>query len=269
MIKLIENLNGRTAERLTEFFGSSLEGMYVLISVLDYTNVDGAWVQTQDDEVTALVVQKEKSKVFVTATGNADYYELGDFISRLGGMVIHCGSKVTEKIGMTSFSKISLMALNNDIDTGRNSVELNDDLRPVFDLLTKSRQKIIKGSNAVSKKELKNISDRAYKEWLSRTSRGIFNGFTTVRAVKSGENSILSVAVAERLGNIMYIRDVATDSDFRKMGYASDCISGICRDFKREGDTVFLACNDLAAENFYKKIGFERKAYLDLGIIEL
>lgn len=269
MLKIIENLNGKTAERLVRFFGSSLEGMYVLISLLDYTSVDGAWVQTLGDEVTALVVQKEKSKVFVTARDNADFYELGDFISRLGGMVIHCESETTAKIGMTSFSKISLMALNKDIKTGKNSVELNDNLRPVFDLLTKSRQKIIKESSAVGKKDLKKISDRAYKEWLSRTSRGIFNGFTTVRAVKSGENSVLSVAVAERLGNIIYIRDVATDSDFRKMGYASDCISGICRDFSQDGDTVFLACNDLAAENFYKKIGFERKAYLDLGIIEL
>ena len=121
----------------------------------------------------------------------------------------------------------------------------------------------------LKEKDFKKLSERAYKEWLSRTTRGIFNGFTTVRAVKSGENSILSVAVADKLGNNIYIRDVATDSDFRKMGYASDCISGICRDFMCEGDTVFLACNDLATEKFYKKIGFERKAYLDLGIIEL
>ncbi len=269
MIKLIENLTDKTALQLVEFFGSTVEGIYVLISLLDYTSVDGAWIQTQGDDVTALVIQKEMSKVFVTANSNADYYELGDFISRLGGMVIHCESKTTAKIGMTSFSKISLMVLNKKIEAGRNSVELNDNFRPVFDLLTKSRQNIIKDSVMLKSKDFKKLSERAYKEWLSRTTRGIFNGFTTVRAVKSGENSILSVAVADKLGNNIYIRDVATDSDFRKMGYASDCISGICRDFMCEGDTVFLACNDLATENFYKKIGFERKAYLDLGIIEL
>lgn len=269
MIKLIENLSDKTALQLVEFFGSSVEGMYVLISLLDYTSVDGAWVQTQGEEITALVVQKEKSKVYLTANDAADFYELGDFISRLGGMVIHCSSHITAKIGMTSFSKISLMVLSENIEAGRASVELNDGLRPVFDLLTKSRQAIIKDTSLVKSKELKKLSDRAYNEWLSRTSRGIFNGFTTVRAVKTGENSILSVAVADRLESFIYVRDVATDSDFRKMGYASDCISGICRDFKQQGDTVFLACNDLATENFYKKIGFERKAYLDLGIIEL
>ena len=269
MIKLIENLNGETASKLIEFFGESVEGMYVLISLLDYTGVDGAWVQTQGDSVTALVVQKEMSKVFLTAKADADFFELGDFISRLGAMVIHCESATTSKIAMTAFSKISLMVLNKEIESGRNSTEINDGFRPVFDLLTRSRQDIIKGTSVIKEKEIKKISEQAYKQWLSRTSRGVFNGFTTVRVVKTGENSILSAAVADRLGSIIYIRDVATDKDFRKMGYASDCISGICRDFKNEGDTVFLACNDLAAENFYKKIGFERKAYVDLGIIEL
>lgn len=269
MIKLIENLSDKTAVQLVEFFGSTVEGMYVLISLLDYTSVNGAWVQTQGDNVTALVVQKEMSKVFVTANDSADFYELGDFISRLGGMVIHCESTTAARIGMTSFSKISLMVLSENTEAGRASVELNDNLRPVFDLLTRSKQDIIKDSAMFKSKDLKIISDMAYKEWLSRTARGIFNGFTTVRAVKSGENSILSVAVADRLEKNIYIRDVATDNDFRKMGYASDCICGICRDFKRDGDTVFLACNDSVSENFYKKIGFERKAYLDLGIIEL
>lgn len=269
MIKLIENLNSETALGLADFFKKSADEMFVLMSLLDYTSVDGAWVQTQDDDVTALVVEKETSKVFLTAKENADFYELCDFVSRLGAMVVHCESSVSAKISMTAFSKISLMVLKKDIEKGKKSVEINDGLRPVFDLLTKSRQDIIKSANAVKDKDLKKLSENAYKHWLARTSRGIFNGFTTVRTVKSGENSILSAAVADRLGSTVYIRDVATDRDFRKMGYASDCISGICRDFKKEGDTVFLACNDLAAENFYKKIGFERKAYMDLGLIEL
>ena len=43
------------------------------------------------------------------------------------------------------------------------------------------------------------------------------------------------------------------------MGYASDCISGLCRDFKRDGERVLLACNDLKTEKLYNKIGFERE----------
>lgn len=269
MLKLIENLSDKTAEQLHEFFSDSLSGKYVLFSLLDYTGVDGAWVQTLDDEVTALVVQKEMSKVYVTASDEADFYELGDFISRLGGMVVHCQDSVTQRIGVTAFSKITLMKLEGEIDGGRASVELNDNLRPVFDLLIQSKKKAVETENKRVYKEIRKYTDRAYMEWLSKTSRGIFNGFTCIRAVKAGENSILSVAVADRLAGTVYLRDVATDADFRRMGYASDCISGICRDFKERGDEVFLACNDLQSENFYKKIGFVRKEYMDLGIIEL
>ena len=62
---------------------------------------------------------------------------------------------------------------------------------------------------------------------------------------------------------------VATDADFRRMGYASDCISGICKDFRKNGEEIFLACNDLQSENFYRKIGFIRKEYMDVGIFEI
>ena len=269
MLKLIENLSDKTAAQLYPFFSDSLSGQYVLFSMLDHTGVDGAWVQTLDDEVTALVVQKEMSKAFVTATDEADFYELGDFIARLGGMVIHCSDRITERIGMTAFSKITLMTLEGEIPEGRQSVELNDNLKPVFELLIQSKKKAVETDNKKVHREIQKYTDRAYKEWLSKTSRGIFNGFTSVRAVRAGENSILSVAVADRLNKTVYLRDVATDADFRRMGYASDCISGICRDFSTEGDSVFLACNDLQSENFYKKIGFVRKEYMDLGIIEL
>lgn len=267
MIKLIENLSKTTAEDLTKFFSGDIAAEFTLFSLLDFTCVDGAWLQTRGEDITALIVEKEKSKVYVCAFESADFYELEDFISRLGGVVVHCSSDITERLGVTAFSKISVMALRGEPPEGRRSVEINDGLRPVFDLLTQSKKEIL--TNAVEKKDLKKFTDRAYKEWLSRTTRGIFSGYTSVRAVKAGENSVLSVAVADRLGKSIFIRDVATDSEFRKMGYASDCISGLCRDFKKDGEEVFLACNDLKTEKFYNKIGFEREAYIDLGIIEL
>lgn len=269
MLKLIENLSDKTPNQLAEFFKTRLSEMYVLFSLLDWANVDGAWLQTEGDGVTALVVQKEMSKAYVCANENADFYELAVFLRGLGGMVIHCSSDITEKIGVTPFSKITLMSLENDIKEGKTSVTVNDNLRPVFDLLTQEKRKLISSGGGVHNRDIKKYSDRAYNEWLSKTSRGIFNSFTSVRAVKVGENSILSVAVADKFMNTVYIRDVATDSDFRKMGYASDCIRGLCKDFKKEGDRVFLSCNDLKTENFYKNLGFERKEYIELGIIEL
>jgi|GEM_PF-163243 len=269
MLKLIENLSEKTAVQLMPFFSGNLSGCYVLFSLLDYTGVDGAWVQTLDDEVTALVVQREMSRVYVTASDEADFYELGDFISRLGGMVVHCSDSVSERIGMTAFSKLTLMRLEGEIPEGRASVELNDNLRPVFELLIQAKKKSVAVKSRKAFKEVNKYADRAYNEWLAKTARGIFNGYTSVRAVKVGENSILSVAVADRLGDKIYLRDVATDADFRRMGYASDCISGICRDFRAQGEEVILACNDLQSENFYRNIGFERIEYMDVGIFEV
>lgn len=269
MIKLVENLSQDTALQLSEFFRDSLCSMFVLFSILDWTNVDGVWVQTEQDDVTALVVQREMSKVYVCANDRSDFYELADFISRLGGMVVHCSSEITERLGVTAYSKISLMLLEGEIPEGRETAELNDGLRKAFDLLVQSKKKTLCANNTLAAGQLKKVTDKAYKEWLSKTSRGIFNGFTQVRAVKAGENALLSVAIADRLGSDVYIRDVATDSDFRKMGYATDCISGICRDFSKDADRVFLACNDVKTENFYKKLGFVRKEYLDIGIIEI
>lgn len=267
MIKLIENLSKTTANSLLDFFSQSAENIFILSSLLDFTNVDGAWLQTQEDCVTALVVEKEKSKVYVCAKENSDFYELADFISRLGGTVVHCPSYITQKLGVTAFSKISVMELKNEIKSGKESLEINDGFRPIFDLLIQSKQDAL--ANTVDKKELKKYTDRAYKEWLSRTTRGVFGGFTSVRAVKAGEKSVLSVAIADKIGDNIFIRDVATDKDFRKMGYASDCIGGICRDFRQDGERVFLACNDLKTERFYEKLGFEREKYIDLGIVEL
>ena len=269
MIKLVENLSKDTASRLLPFFSEKLSDLFTLFSILDWTEVDGVWVQTTDGELSALIAQKAKSKVYVCAKDFADFYELADFISRLGAMVVNCSSEITERLGVTAYSKVSLMELEGEPPEGRASVVLNDNLKPVFELITRSAKKQLFDSKTLDSAQLKKLSERAYKQWLSAASRGIFNGYTQVRAVKAGERSVLSVAIADILGDNVYIRDVATDEEFRKMGYATDCISGICSDLKKQSDRIFLACADVQTESFYKKSGFCRKEYLDVGIIEI
>lgn len=267
MIKIIDNLSAETAFNLLPFFSENCCDAYVVFSLLDWTSVDAAWVQTQGDEISALIVQKELSKLYVTANDNSDYYELADFISRLGGMVVHCPCGITSRLGVTAFSKLGLMVLNKDIESSKKAVNINDNLKQAFDLLTQSSKNILK--KGIENKDLKKYTQRAYKEWLSKTSRGIFNGYTSVMGIKLSDKSLLSVAIADKLAGMIYIRDVATDSDYRKMGYATDCIRALCNNFREDNEVVFLACDDIRTENFYKKIGFERKDYLELGIVEL
>lgn len=267
MLKLIENLNAETAQNLSMILPDDFVSSYVLFSLLDWYAVDGAWVQTEGEEVTALVVEKESTKLYVTASDEADFCELADFIKQLGGLVVNCSSAVTKKLNVTGFSKLSVMSLCREEESGRQAVTLNDNLRPVFNLLTQSRNDIIK--NGVDDLKLKKYNEKAYKEWLSRTSRGIFGGYTVVKAVYAAQNSVLSAAVADKLGERIYIRDVATDSAFRKMGYASDCVRAMCAELKTDTNEIFLVCDDIKTENFYKKLGFERKDYIELGIVEL
>lgn len=267
MLKLIENLNAETAQSLWKILPGDLVSSFTLFSLLDWYTVDGAWLQTNGGEITALAVEKESTKLYVTANDNADFCELAEFIKHLGGLVVNCPSAITKKLNVTPFSKLSVMSLCEEVKSGKEAITLNDDLRPVFKILTQSRNEIIK--NGVSDIKLKKFNEKAYKEWLSKTSRGILNGYTVVKAVKAAENSVLSVAVADKLGDRVYIRDVATDLGFREMGYASDCVRALCAELKTDSNEIFLVCDDIKTENFYKRLGFERKDYIELGIVEL
>lgn len=267
MLKSIDNLSSETAKSLSGFFGSRLSDKFALFSLLDFQAVDGAWVQIEKDEVTALIVQKEMSKVYVTANSNADLYGMADFIRGLGGMVVHCPSELTSRLGVTAFSKLSLTELSGGCETTKKAVDLSGEPRKAFELITQKKLNILKDS--LSGKDLKKYTEKAYREWLSKIKRGIDGGFTAVTAVTAGENSVLCAAVSDRLDKTVYLREIAEDTDFSKMGYSSDCVKAVCGELSKNGEVIFTACDDIKTENFYKKIGFERKDYLDLGIVEL
>lgn len=268
MLRLIENLSEDTAVKLSGVLDEDYITSFVLFSLLDWVTVDGAWLQSENDDITALIVQKERTKLYITANEKADFTEIAEFIKCLGGMVVHCSSKITSKIGVTGFSKVSIMAFEGSTQKSETkAVTLTDDLRMVYNLLTEKANSIMQ--NSFDKKNLKKVNENAYKEWLSRTSRGMLKGYTVVKAIKAGENSILSVAIADRLKDKVYIRDVTTDSAYRKMGYGTDCIISLCNEFLKDNATVFLCCDNIATEKFYKKLGFEARDYIELGIVEM
>lgn len=264
MLRIIDNLSADTAKQLFSVLPDTLCTAFTLFSLLDVHRVDGAWVQTEGDSVTALVVSEGQTKAYVTAAENADFEELQYFLRTLGGVVVHCVPKQTDKLGVTPFSKKSLMELCALPDGGKQAKTVTDNLRPLYDLLVQAAS-----SAAGNTADFQKFSDRAYKEWLSKTSRGIFGGYTVVKAVYIGENSLLAAGVADILGNYVYIRDVVTDKDYRQMGYGSDCVRGLCADLKTDTNRIFLLCGDLKTERFYQKSGFVRKGYIQQGIVEL
>ena len=89
MLSLVENLSKQTAEQLYGFLPHDFVTAYMLFSLLDTFAVNGAWVQTVGDEVTALVIEKNQTKAYVAANDLADFEELRLFLRTLGGVVVH------------------------------------------------------------------------------------------------------------------------------------------------------------------------------------
>lgn len=267
MLRRIENINAQTAEQLLSVLPQDFITAFTLFALLDWCAVDGAWVQSDEKEqVTALVVQKDQTKAYVSVGENADFEELALFLRHLGGLVIYCAPEFTARLGVTPFSRHSFMVLSETPEPGKKAVSVIDtnDLRPVFDLLIQSAR-----AAAGDSIQFQKHSERAFQEWLSRTSRGMLGGYTAVKAVYAAKNALLSAAVADTLGKFVYIRDVATDRDYRKMGYGSDCVRGLCTDLKQADNQIFLLCDDLKTERFYQKTGFVRQGSVELGIVEL
>lgn len=264
MLKLIENLSPDTAKQLLTVFPDNLHTAFTLFALLDVHRVDGAWVQTEDERVTALVVSEAQTKAYVLASDGADFEELRLFLRTLGGVVVLCAPEITEKIGVTAFSEKSVMELSELPEGGRQAQSVNDNLRPIYDLLMQNTAAV-----AGDAPDFQKYADRAYKEWLSKTTRGIFGGYTVVKAVYAGENALLAAGTADILGDWVYIRDVVTDRDFRQMGYGSDCVRGLCAELKTDQNRIFLLCGDLKTERFYEKSGFRRVGYIKQGIVEL
>lgn len=265
MIRLIENLDKTTARRLSALLHKTPVSVFVLFELADVFAVNAAWVQLDGEKISALIVEKENTKLYITAAKNADFCELSEFVKRLPALVVHTESETAEKISVAVYSKLTLMMAGELKPSREQAVKINDNLRAVFDLLVREKNQL---AGELSVRRLKKYNDAAYKQWLSRTAPGIFNGTAEVRAVKKGENTILSAAIADISDDGVFLRDVKTDPDFRKMGYASDCVLSLANEYAKKGKKVYLSCDSVKNERFYKGLGFETVGYISRGIYE-
>lgn len=239
--------------------------VFVLFELADFFSVNNAWLQLDGDEVTALIIEKENTKLYITASDKADFCELCEFVKRLPALVVHTENETAEKISVAVYSKLTLMEAGELKSSKEEAVKINDNFRPIFDLLVREKNQLVKD---VSVKKLKKYNDIAYKQWLSKTSPGIFSGTVEIRAVKKGENTVLSAAVADIMYDKVFLRDVKTDPDFRRMGYASDCVLSLAKEYTKKGMSVYLSCDSVKNERFYKGLGFETVGYISRGIYE-
>lgn len=264
MLKRIEKPDIKTAAALLRMLPQELIAAFTLMPLCDAPAVNGVFVQTTEDTVTAVVVAFTQVQVYVYAVPNADFEELQLFLRTFGGVVVSCLPQQTKLLGVTGFSKATLMELSAVPAGGRTAETVVEDLRPIYNLLAQEAFAAMQGGAKQEK-----YKDAAFQAWLSKTARGIFGGYTCVKAVYTDARRLLSAAIADSLCEFVYIRDVVTDRAFRGKGYGADCVRGICRELKTADNRIFLLCGDLQTEKFYEKCGFQKAGYIEQGIIEV
>ncbi|MGM7700817.1 GNAT family N-acetyltransferase [Pseudalkalibacillus sp. Hm43] len=78
--------------------------------------------------------------------------------------------------------------------------------------------------------------------------------------MKEKDKAIASVSTTAENSVSAMIVGVCTDTEYRKQGLASKCLSALCEDVLKEGKTLCLFYDNPAAGSIYKRIGF-----MDIG----
>lgn len=260
MLKLSENPAQDTAAELLSCFSADFYTVYALLPLLDRHSLDGVWIQTDEkDRTTAILTKPRRGYLRIAAKENADFEELRAFLNSFGTCCLQASPAVLQVLGILPQTTFSLMALETETAPTRTVAYVYDGFRPFYDLVVRTLR-----TPPDSLPEA--VQNRLYNEWLSRTARGVFHGFTHVTAAYTDENILAATAFADILGEFAYLRDVACAPAFRRQGYASSCVRTLCKDLRGRAEHIFLSCAP-ANELFYQKSGFQKCADLEVGFL--
>lgn len=261
MIKLLETPSVQTAKKLLSALSDSVHTVYTLLPLLDISGLEGVWIQTDEaSRPIAVLVKPNCSFLRIAAEENADFPELRAFTDTFNKVFVQASPAVFRNLGITVQAQHRLMALEAEAAPTRTAAYIYDDFRPLYDLVVRTLP-----TSPDSLPE--NVQEKLYKEWLSRTARGVFGGFTRVAAAYTEDNDLAATAFADILEDFAYLREVACVSAYRKQGYASSCVRTLCTDLRKDGiHHIFLSC-DAENETFYQKSGFQKCADLELGFL--
>lgn len=260
MIKLLESPSAEDAAELLSALPDSLYTAYALFPLLDKHSLDGVWIQTDGESHPVAVLIKPQGGFLRIATAeNADFEELRAFIGGFsGGMHLQASPAVFEQLHITPLLQSSIMLLTAAPAPTKKTAYVYDGFRPIYDLN-------LCNLSDVTDKLSADEADTLYYTWLSRTSRGVFNGFTRVTASYTEDGDLAATAFADILGDFTYLREVACVPAYRKQGYASSCVRALCADLQKDGIPRIFLCCEAKNEKFYQKSGFRKYGDLVCG----
>ena len=202
------------------------------------------WIQYENDmPVTA--ISKFYGDMTVYATDKTDFDELKEFFMITGFSSVLC----EKEIFPDSYSGIVMEKISENADV---KAEVNPNLSEVYRLLESCKSD--------------NFEVPSYKDFILDMSHKIRHNTALCVGVREGEKLIATAMTVAQSKTCAIIGAVATDKDYRKLGYGKKCVNALCH--LLNGRKIFIMRDESENEDFYKSMGFENKGkfYIKRGL---
>ena len=193
------------------------------------------WIQYENDmPVTA--ISKFYGDMTVYATDKTDFDELKEFFMITGFSSVLC----EKEIFPDSYSGIVMEKISENADV---KAEVNPNLSEVYRLLESCKSD--------------NFEVPSYKDFILDMSHKIRHETALCVGVREGEKLVATAMTVAQSETCAIIGAVATDKNYRKWGYGSQCVKALCH--LLNGRKIFIMRDESENECFYKSMGFENK----------
>ena len=202
------------------------------------------WIQYENDmPVTA--ISKFYGDMTVYATDKTDFDELKEFFMITGFSSVLC----EKEIFPDSYSGIVMEKISENADV---KAEVNPNLSEVYRLLESCKSD--------------NFEVPSYKDFILDMSHKIRHETALCVGVREGEKLVATAMTVAQSETCAIIGAVATDKNYRKWGYGSQCVKALCH--LLNGRKIFIMRDESENECFYKSMGFENKGkfYIKRGM---
>ena len=192
------------------------------------------WQQKTNDQITALLCKFENT-FFVSATENADFNELKDFLFAVGFESLQSYDWILQKLGFGKFQEyVCLKYIGEKEQTKKCSYR--EELKSAYDIICSA--------------ESKEIYKHSFASWYADISHRIRHKTAKVFVMDNTSAALVSHITESSA----VISGVATVKDQRGKGHASKIVGCAVRSLSAEN--IFTAAQKYVAP-FYIKNGFE------------
>ena len=235
MIKLIDNPDEFDTFNKDDIFFIRI--MSLLKAYSTEYNFALFYKQIDENENITAIISRLDNDYTVCHYDNFNQKELDDFFKTLGFNSILCDEDL--KLSF-SYDYGITMATNKKIEKTINYAEI-DEYPKLMDLFN-----------------LEDYSSADFESWYVDVSHRIRHGAAKAVTLNINGEIISSGIFSSIYNNDAILTAVSTQSEFRRMGYASALVSAMVCDIKGK---VYLMRDKNKNEEFYKKLGFENIGY--------